>query len=260
MTYANHKLWKRWHVYDVRDLPIVEDGETYRMLDGILDYEIPLSMRLRAMSEPKLRDDQRSREWDARELANHLAGAADDLTYPDEIYSRLDFNDLAGEAYKFIPWHVLNNYLRDNWFPPDGATDGDLGYWRLHVTYATNRFLGGVTLDMEFPSGEVVYGPIPKSNLCRIEVTEISPTSRVAYNRWESCKERGSPPELESDKPRFTEETGEFGGYLFLARGEMDVVVAAESSGDAEAWVEDGLPTAFEPADFFGSAELDDSV
>jgi hypothetical protein len=40
----------------------------------------------------------------------------------------------------------------------------------------------------------------------------------------------------------------------------MDVVVAAESSGDAEAWVEDGLPTAFEPADFFGSAELDDSV
>ena len=258
MTYANHKLWKRWHIYDVRDLPIVEDGETYRMLDGIRYDDIPLSMRLRAMSETKLQAEQRSRGWDSGELANHLSGSADDLAQVDQIYTRLDFNDLTGEAYKFIPWHVLNNYLRENYFPSDSASDSDVGYWRLHVTYATNRFLGGVTVDMDTRPDEVVYGPLPKSNLCRIEVAEISQASQVAYNRWESCRERGSPPALEPDEPRFTEGTGEFGGYVLLARGEIDVVVAAASSDEAEAMAEDGLPTAFEPADFFGPTDLDD--
>ena len=40
----------------------------------------------------------------------------------------------------------------------------------------------------------------------------------------------------------------------------MDVIVHADSEEEAEDWVEDGLPSALDPSDFTGPAEMDEGV
>ena len=106
-----HEIWRKWHIYGARDWVIHEDGETYHMLDGVEDW-VRHSMKLRALSERKLRALRSEQGWSNEQLVEHLRGDHDgNETYDEEILGRLRFNGLGGEAPKYIPEEALAEIL-----------------------------------------------------------------------------------------------------------------------------------------------------
>jgi hypothetical protein len=98
-----HSIWQEWHIYNVHNYVIHEDGERYQMLDGVEDW-VRRSMKLRALSERRLRELQVESGWSNDQLVEMLSGDHDgNDTHDEEIYDRLSFNGLEGEASKYIP-------------------------------------------------------------------------------------------------------------------------------------------------------------
>ena len=222
------------------------------MLDGVEDW-IRHSMKLRAMSERNLRKVQQEAVWSNDVLVEHLSGEHDGSdTADEEIFDRLRYNNMEGEAHKYIPGRWLNHYLA-----LQGQRDPS-GSWRVRVHYSTERFLSA-QLDWPLTALAVVPTPIPLSFVTLDRWEDIGPSWPYSYQIWNGWQQRGTPPDPQGDKPIESEEYGEWGGYLFVARGSMCVWVVADSVEEVEGdqgVVEDALPTAFDPDDFQGSASL----
>ena len=106
-----HSIWKQWHIYNARNYVIYEDGDRYQMLDGVDDW-IRHSMKLRALSERKLPRTADYGGWTKAQLVEHLRGDHDGTeTYDEEIYRRLQYNGLEGEASKYIPESELDRIV-----------------------------------------------------------------------------------------------------------------------------------------------------
>lgn len=105
------EIWKTWHIYGVGNRRTYGmgngEGES-RLLDGIEDL-IRHSMRLRAMSQRALREEQLREGWTNAELVEHLRGDHDDEHQFDDgsVYGQLKYLGAEDEASKFIPEQVL---------------------------------------------------------------------------------------------------------------------------------------------------------
>jgi len=220
------------------------------MLDGIEDW-IRHSMKLRAMSERNLRNAQQEADWSNDVLIEQLSGEHDGSdTADEEIFERLAYQNLEGEAHRYIPGRWLNHHLASQ------CQKDPSGSWRVRVHYSTDRFLSAQP-DWPLTSLAVVPAPIPSSCVSLETWEDITPSWLYSYQIWNHWQQRGTPPEPDGDKPIQSEKYGEWGGCLFVARGSMFVWVVADSLEEVESdqsLVENALPTAFDPDDFQGPA------
>jgi len=112
-----HGIWEQWHIRDVRNVRVFDvDPGDYHLFDGIEDLVRP-SMKLRAMSEKKLRKEQLAQGWSNEVLCEHLRGDhdpehADQLD--EAILVSLRYNCLETEAYKFIPEFRLKELIGED--------------------------------------------------------------------------------------------------------------------------------------------------
>ena len=200
---------------------------------------------------------RREAGWNNEVLVEHLSGEHDGSeTYDEEIYDRLSYNEMQGEAHKFIPARWLNDHLSTE------TQKDPSGSWRVQVHYSTDRFLAAQA-DWQLTATDVVDAPIPSSAVTLDTWGEVTPSWPYTFQIWNEWKQRGTPPELEADQPIEAEEYGEWGGHRFVARGSMFVWIAAESVEAVEndqGLVENALPTAFDPDDFQGQASLIERV
>jgi hypothetical protein len=109
MTDSFHTIWKKWHIYGVRNPRTWgdNDGLPHYLLDGIDDFIRP-SMRLRGLSERRLRQRQVEEHWTNAELEEHLAGLNDGPDdHDEEVYGQLTYLDCESMAQLFIPEQSL---------------------------------------------------------------------------------------------------------------------------------------------------------
>jgi hypothetical protein len=98
-----HAIWQEWHIYNAHNYVIHEDGERYQMLDGVEDWV------RRSLSERRLRELQAEFGWSNAHLVEIVRGDHDgNDTHDEEIYDRLSYNGLEGEAAKYIPASELD--------------------------------------------------------------------------------------------------------------------------------------------------------
>jgi len=250
---AFRTIWRQWHIPDARNARVwsIDPGD-YHILDGV-EHWVRHSMELRAMSERRLRKLQLESRWNNDVLVEHLRGEHDGSdTADEELFDQFRYISVEDEAHKFIPGRWLNDYLGTQ------VQKDPSGCWRVRVHYSTERFLSAQP-DWSFAAQAVVPAPIPLSCVTLDTWDDVTPSFPYTYQTWNHWQQRGTPPEPAGDKPIESEEYGEWGGYLFVARGSMFVWVVADSVEEVESdqgVVEDALPTAFDPDDFQGSASL----
>lgn len=252
---AFRTIWRQWHIPGARNWRVQDvDPGDYHMLDGVEDW-IRHSMQLRTMSERNLRQVKQDSGWSNDVLVEHLNGEHDAPdTYDEEIYDRLAYNGLEGEAHKFVPGRWLNDFISTQ------TQKEPSGSWRVLVHYSADRFLAAQP-DWPLDARDVVGAPIPRSCVALDGWEGISPSWPYTFELWKQWQQRGTPPEPQVDKPIESEEFGYWGGCTFVARGSKFVWVASQSAEAVnDSLLEHALPTAFDPDDFEGLATLSGRV
>jgi hypothetical protein len=250
-------IWRQWHIPGAHNWRVFDvDPGDYHMLDGVEDW-IRHSMSLRGLSERRLREMKQEAKWSNDVLVEHLSGELDGSHTTDEdLFDRLAYQNMEGEAHKYIPSQWLNKRLA-----MQGQRDPS-GSWRVRVHYSTDRFLVAES-DSPLTAQAVVPAPIPLSSVTLDRWDDVTPSWPYSYQTWNHWQRRGTPPEPKGDKPIESEEYGEWGGYLFTGRGSMFVWIVAESVQQIEGdpgLVENALPSAFDPDDFEGPASLSERM
>lgn len=134
-------------------------------------------------------------------------------------------------------------------------------FWKVAVDYHTSRYIARTSTADPVYAVEVVPEPVPFEEVAVDGFEVVGPASRGDFDDWEASRERGTatgaPNDEEPEDEEAYEEFGEWGGIVWVARGKMTVVVAADDPdaldyGDLEAC----LPTVLTPDDFRGAADI----